>query len=155
MGRAITLNMETKTQIDVAEATRQVIAYSTGSPTFTRACGINPGILCTEGVMGVAETARAFWLIDIVGSLKYEPRVWAEMNQHRLIICKLKVNLEESTAVFTATQMATGEEEKPPKPIYTQKINYTDFPLEEMEMWIDMQSRASQGEQTLFLPLEY
>ena len=146
-----------KAQSDVAKATQQVIDHSTGSLGYTRACGINRGLLCTDGIMGVAQEASAYWLIDIVGSLKYEPKVWAEMNQHRLIVCKLEVNLEKSTAVFTASEMALddgGAVEYDP-PIYTQEIPYTDFPLEEVTMWLDMHSRYQEGEQVLFLPSEY
>lgn len=146
--------MDTKAQTDVAKATRQVIAHSTGTLGYTSyVCGINRGLLCTDGIMGVAQEASAYWLIDIVGSLKYEPKVWAEMNEHRLIVCKLEVNLEKSTAVFTATEMP--EDEEAPMAIYTQEIPYTDFPLEEVTMWLDMESRSHEGEQVLFLPSEY
>ena len=145
--------METKAQTDVAKATRQVVAHSTGTLGYTRGCGINRGLLCTDGIMGVAQEASAYWLIDIVGSLKYEEETWKQMNEHRLIVCKLKVNLEAGTAVFTATEMP--EDEEAPKAIYTQKIPYTNFPLEEVTMWLDMESRSHKGEQVLFLPSEY
>ena len=144
-----------KAQSDVAKATQQVIDHSTGSLGYTRACGINRGLLCTDGIMGVAQEASAYWLIDIVGSLKYEPKVWAEMNQHRLIVCKLEVNLEKSTAVFTASEMADDSGIPYEPPIYTQEIPYTNFPLKEVEMWLDMESRSHKGEQVLFLPSEY
>ena len=150
--------METKAQTDVAKATMQVIAHSTGTLGYTRGCGINRGLLCTDGIMGVAQEASAYWLIDIVGSLKYEPKVWAEMNEHRLIVCKLEVNLEKSTAVFTATEMPEDGKTstlEAAKAIYTQEIPYTDFPLEEVTMWLDMESRSHEGEQVLFLPSEY
>jgi hypothetical protein len=133
----------------VAKATRDVIAQSTGSLGYTRGCGINRKLLCTDGIMALAKTAGAYWLIDIVGSLRYDKEVWSKMLQMDLVICQLSVNLEKNTAVFTAREMDAEDA------VYEQKMNYTNFPIEEVVMWLDMYSRSGEGEQVLYLPSEH
>jgi hypothetical protein len=133
-----------------AEATRLAIAHSTGTTGWHKACGINLELLCTDGVMAVAEVAQAHWLIDIVGSLKYDEKVLKNMvdmaNEGRLIVCELTVD-EKKKGLFTATAMDIEE------PLYEQQLEYTDFPLESFKMWLDMYSHK--GNWVLYLPSEH
>tara|TARA_B100000131_G_scaffold203806_2_gene195772 strand:- start:19552 stop:19992 length:441 start_codon:yes stop_codon:yes gene_type:complete len=135
-----------------AEATRIAIAHSTGTSGYTKACGINLQLLCTDGVLGVADAAQAYWLIDIVGSLKYDAAAASYMEvakkERRLIVCKLSVN-EDRTATFTARGMDLEED------FYTQEIPYTNFPLEEITLWYNLHDHAGSGYTVLYLPSEH
>ena len=138
-----------------AKATKLAIAHSTGTTGWHRGCGINRELLCTDGVMAVAEEASAHWLIDEVGLLKYaameDAKVLQGMSdaQHegRLIVCKLTVDLEKSEGMFTATAMDIEE------PLYEKELEYTDFPLESFKMWLDLYSHTP--EWVLYLPSEH
>jgi len=75
----------------------------------------------TDGVKDMAEMCESYWLLDAIFSYRRnEPfQVW-----------ELKVDLEKSKAVLT---MRTDSN----KPILVQqKIPFTDFPLDEMKLWL-------------------
>jgi len=88
----------------------------------------------TEGVKYVADTGGAYWLIDLIFSTQYEPRVKAEHFQH----WTLKV--QDSSGTVTATD-GNGHE------IYKQEIEFTDFPLPEIQFYFT--------DNVLLLPGEY
>ena len=83
------------------------------------------GMLYTDGIKYLAEQAGAYWLIDAVGS--YQPVLQDEEFQ----LWRLEVDLEKSTGVLTMRR-DTGL-----KPLVTQKIPYTDFPLSEYEWYVE------------------
>lgn len=94
-----------------------------------------PEFVYTEGVKYLAEQANCYWLIDyvfsnqIISSLKNQPfQVW-----------KIKVNSDDSAKVTI--------EDGNKKELTFFHIGYTDFPLEEIQLWFI--------EDTLLLPSEY
>lgn len=56
------------------------LAQFTGSETFTRHVLV-PTVIITEGVMFLANAARAYWLLDAIASYQCEKRVIAEAFQ--------------------------------------------------------------------------
>lgn len=94
------------------------------------------GIKLTDGVKYLAEAGGAFWLINIVasyqtGKIKKIPfQVWT-----------LKVDLEKKTGVVTMKE-DTGMPD-----LVTQNLEYTDFPLNEVSLWLI--------DGVLILPSEY
>ena len=76
----------------------------------------------TEGIHYLRETANCYWLIDIVES--YQPMLTDVPFQ----IWTLKVNEDESALV-------TCKEDSDQPCLVKQEIEYTDFPLDEIEFY--------------------
>ncbi|MEK7434183.1 MAG: DUF6876 family protein [Cyanobacteriota bacterium] len=77
-----------------------------------------PNVLATDGIKFIFDTAQAYWIGDIVFSIQSYPKVKSEVFQ----FYELLVDLESSTGEIKVTD---GNENI----IYSQKIQYTDFPL--------------------------
>jgi hypothetical protein len=93
-----------------------IMAQFTGSETFYR-YGLAGDVLFTEGVKYVADTAGAYWLLDIICIANvYEPKVRAEEFQ----LWTLAVR-EDATGVVTCDD-GNG------RIVYEQTLNFTDFP---------------------------
>ena len=90
----------------------------------------------TEGVHYLAGKVGAYWLIDLVVSHQLTPKVRREPFQ----VWLLKVN-EDRSAV------AECYDDLPGKLLARQKIEYTDFPLDEIKLYF--------CDGTLLLPSEY
>ena len=91
------------------------------------------GKVYTDGVKYIADQCGAHWLLDAVFSYKRnEPlQVW-----------NLKVNQLDNSALLAMV------EDKGEPALIRQEIPYTDFPLEEIELWL-------LDGTTLILPSEY
>lgn len=81
------------------------------------------GITFTDGCKFLADSAESYWLLDLVASYQYEPKVKDEEFQ----VFKLKVNDDKSALV----EISDGNHNI----LMTQEIEYTDFPLSEIELW--------------------
>ena len=81
------------------------------------------GMVYTEGVQFVAEQCKAYWLIDLVAS--YLPQF---VGKEDFITYKLKV--EDETG-FVSIQDGNYNV------LASQDIEYTDFPLDEIEIWVE------------------
>ena len=120
-------NTKTLTEADLRQFT--------GTETWFRH-GLNRSILYTEGAQFVAEHGGAYWLLDAIAlaqlsekAVKAEPfQVWA-LNVH-----------ENRTAAFTC-------EDGNGKTVYSQEIEFTDFPLPQIKLWFT--------DNTILLPSEY
>ncbi len=119
---------------------RAQLAQFTGSATFTRHAFI-PRMLMTEGIVYLASAAAAHWLTDAIGSYLFDLRAQQEPFQ----VWRLSVDLQSQRAVLTMTD-GNGSEA-----IITQQIDYTDFPLPQIDLWL-----VADGEHwVLMLPTEY
>jgi len=107
----------------------------TGTENWHRFNPLMRNILATDGVMHLAEKGEAFWLLDIIGSLKLVPKCKGE----QFITCTLTKNADGS-ARFLATN---GNGTK----LYTQNIPYTDFPLNQITLFFI--------DNVILLPSEY
>jgi hypothetical protein len=92
-------------------------------------------VIYTPGVADMAKLCNAYWLIDLVASHQIDPRVRSEEFQ----IWELTVEPGRK-AVARATDGNSN-------PVVSQDIEYTDFPLDMIKLYLD------QG--TLMLPGEY
>jgi hypothetical protein len=92
-------------------------------------------LIYTPGIQHLAERAGAYWLIDLISSWQMTPAVAHEDFQ----IWKLVVRTDRA-----ATATATGDGQKA---LASQDIPFTDFPLEEITVWLI--------DGTLMLPSEY
>jgi len=82
-----------------------------------------PNVNCTDGVHYVRSACDAFWLVDAIASYQPEFREKAGFQ-----VWTLKVN-DERKGVLTMKE----DSDKPD--IIKQEFDYTDFPLDKMEMW--------------------
>ncbi len=118
---------------------RSALTGFTGSDTFTRH-PMARSVLMTEGAVFLAENAKAWWLTDAIASYLTQPRVQREEFQ----VWTLRLDDSKRTATLTLTD-GNGD-----TAIVTQEIAFTDFPLDEVTLWL------VRGEAwTLMLPGEY
>ena len=80
------------------------------------------GLLFTDGIHYLAERAKCYWLIDLVGS--YQPKFHSIPFQ----LWEIEVN-DDNSALITMRE-DTGLPEKVKQP-----IPYTDFPLEHFSFY--------------------
>jgi hypothetical protein len=81
-------------------------------------------VIYTEGVLYVAETAGAFWLVDEIATAQLARPVRDQEFQ----VWRLVVNQLKSSAVLTCDD-GNGNV------VYTKQIEYTDFPAAEVQMY--------------------
>jgi hypothetical protein len=79
--------------------------------------------VATDGAIALAEAAGCFWLLEVVGSYQTNKKLDPAFQ-----VWKLKVNLESKTAVVRGYNDA--------ELIISQDILYTDFPLEEVKLYL-------------------
>ena len=108
----------------------------TGSEQWYRH-GINRSVLFTDGAKYVADTGGAYWLLDEIAlAQRHNKRVAGEEFQ----LWKLAVNLDQHTAMLTCDD-GNGNI------VFRKKIEFTDFPLEEISLYF--------CNNTILLPSEY
>lgn len=83
-------------------------------------------LVFTEGVKYLADKAGAYWLIDAIAS--HQPT--ARKNEMLRGIQFWRLSVNDSKAVLTCV------EDSDRKPVITQNIEFTDFPLKEVEIWV-------------------
>ena len=107
----------------------------TGSENWYRH-GINRNVLFTDGAKFVADEGRAYWLLDAIAICqRYEKRVSDEEFQ----VWKLKVNADRTASLVC--------DDGNDNIVYTQHIEFTDFPLDEIKLYFT--------DNTILLPSEY
>jgi hypothetical protein len=121
------------------------LAQFTGTAHYTK---FNPFVpmLLTEGALHVARnggTNGVFWLMDAIASYQSELKTtypWANQMQ----FWKLKVS--DKRAVLTC------REDLGIPPVVTQEIEYTDFDLAFIELWV---APLDEEHDVIMLPSEY
>ena len=116
------------------------LAQFTGSATFTRH-GLARSVLMTEGVIFLADAAGAHWLTDAIASYVHDPRSRREPFQ----VWQLSVDPQTRGGRLVMTDGNTDTS------IIEQALDYTDFPLEEITLWLVADGRH----RVLMLPSEY
>ncbi|MCC3411594.1 MULTISPECIES: DUF6876 family protein [unclassified Microcoleus] len=97
-------------------------------------------ISLTEGVAFLAKEAECFWLIDAIAS--YQPEIKKSGNQ------MLKdFQIWELTRQQECKFLLVCKEDSETPPAFQQEIEFSDFPLDEIKLWL------SGG--ILLLPSEY
>lgn len=119
---------------------KAALGHFTGSPTFMRYGLGNLVVYLTEGARFVAEKAGAWWLMDAVLSYQLHNKVRDEVFQ----VFRLAVDLEKHSAKLT---IVDGNNQL----LATQDIEFTDFPLDEIELWCIYDGVVK----TVLLPSEY
>ena len=103
--------------------TKDALRQFTGSEHWYRHT-INRKVLFTDGAKYVADTAGAYWLLDEIAIIQpYNKRLAAEGFQ----LWKLSVRPDQ-TATLTC-------EDGNNNTVFTKEIEYTDFPLDEIQLY--------------------
>jgi len=88
--------------------------------------GINRKILFTDGAKYVADEGGAYWLLDAIAIVqRFEKAVAAEEFQ----VWRLKVREDRSASLVCSD----GNNNI----VYTQHIEFTDFPIDEITLWFE------------------
>jgi len=91
------------------------------------------GIRYTTGVRYLAERAGAYWLIDAIASYQSGRKVRNNRRLQEFQLWELTVDLAARSCVLTCKE-DSGEHEKP---VITQEIEYTDFPLDYIKLYME------------------
>ena len=100
-----------------------IINYAHGTNAYHKFSSYNHYPVVTDGVIAIAEAARCYWLLDIIGSNQTN-----KLLDPNFQVWKLMVNHEDSTAVVSGYNDTTL--------IVKQDIPYTDFPLDELKLFL-------------------
>jgi hypothetical protein len=104
--------------------TRSALAQFTGSETVYRH-SLNRNVLYTVGVQYLAEHAGAYWLIDEIAiAQRYQPHVMRE-------------DFQCWTLVVTNSKATLSCEDGNGNIAFVKQIDFTDFPLPEIQLWVE------------------
>lgn len=104
-----------------------------GTEGYTR-WGMFRNIVVTDGALFVAKnggTNGAFWLFDAIAS--YQHKLLKTQGLREFQLWTLKVTGEGSNRSAVLTCQADSDK----KPVVTQKIEYTDFDLDEIKFYVE------------------
>lgn len=103
-------------------------------------------LLLTDGVAHLAEAGKCYWLIDAVGS--YQGEVFeGKLEPGRRRLREFGIQFWTLEVKGDKSAVLSCVEDSGIEPLVVQKIHYTDFPLEKIELYL-------QGG-VLMLPSEY
>lgn len=120
------INMDTNSNRLTREGIEALLDQFTGTENYYHR---GMSFYTTDGVHFLAEAAGAHWLIDAIFSWQVHPRIRREPFQS----WTLKVDLEKRSAVLVGTD-GDGHQ------LARQQIQYTDFPLPEIKLWVELGS---------------
>jgi len=109
---------------------------------------LNRRVLYTPGVQHVAEAGGAYWLIDAIASY-LTPSFLAEPIRKDGRIADL--HFWNLTVADDDSALLEARADSPCEPFVSQRIPYTDFPLDSVSIWAGCDGRRW----TLYLPSEH
>jgi len=102
---------------------QSIINGATGTTAYHRFSPIPGFPVVTDGVIAFAGAGSCFWFLDIIGSHQSDERLDPEFQ-----VWALEVNLEKYSGVVRGFNDA--------ELIITQEIPWTDFPLDEVKLFL-------------------
>jgi hypothetical protein len=102
---------------------KSALAGFTGTEKYHKVTFL-PGVVATDGVAYLLKEAKAYWLIDAIASYQMYPKV------RNLAIQFWTLNVKDNKATLTCV----ADKGKPE--VIKQEIEYTDFPLDKQEIWV-------------------
>lgn len=97
--------------------------YGTTQYHFHSIIGKIGALNLTDGCAYLREAANCFWLFDIISSILPQKKIKGEE------FCSIRLKKTGSAAVFTVDDGNNNI-------LYTQKIPYTNFPLDEINLYM-------------------
>lgn len=120
--------MNIQTKAAAARTLRNELLHFHGSDTvFYHA--LNRSVLYTEGVQRFAESAGAYWLLDILAT---EPAILKEARDFTKVTLDVG---DHNTAVILVTD--GGKHDMSPQTVYTRVIDFTDCPPGKWEFFFE------------------
>lgn len=86
-------------------------------------------LVCTDGAKYLAEEAGAYWLLDAIASHQNAPALKDSPRLQELQIWILTVNAKKSCRLTCA-------EDSDIAPVVVQDIEFTDFPMKEVKLYV-------------------
>jgi hypothetical protein len=123
-----------------AQKIEAALPHFTGTNQYYRYMG---KLVLTDGVKFLAEEAGAFWLLDIIWSYQHKA-VKDEMLQY-MQFWNIKVDRAAQAAVVTCERDSDDV-------AYKQEVEFTDFPLAEARIWVELAD--DDGTMVVMLPSE-
>ena len=115
----------------------------TGTECYHRPT-ISKNFLITDGVKWMIDTCRAYWLMDIISS--WQPKVRKNPRLQDMQFWRLKV--KDKKGIITCEYDKDDIAE-------TQHIEFTDFPLDEILIYVQRNERDGEDVMVACLPSEY
>jgi len=128
-----------KTEFNVSDLNQ----FSGGSENFYRH-SLCRNVSYTEGVRYLAREAKCYWLIDAIAIPQATHKA---VKMEGFQVWKLKVAADNS-AKLTCEDGNGGA-------VYSQHIDFTDFPAEEITLWVCDNTGCGDLGFTIMLPCEY
>ena len=98
-----------------------------GTQNYWKFSPLFRNLVLTDGAKYIADECGAYWLFDIVGSILCEKKTVSYFKRQSPVAVRVKLDGNGGCVV------SVGNEKKP---FYAQKIEYTDFPLPELEFLV-------------------
>jgi hypothetical protein len=102
---------------------REIIRQAHGTSAYHKFSSFEHYPVATDGVIAVANAAECYWLLEIIGSHQTNKRLDPHFQ-----VWKLVVNHENKSAIVSGYNDTTL--------IVTQEIAFTDFPLDELKLFL-------------------
>ncbi len=90
-----------------------------------------PGVIFTDGVKWLADTAGAYWLIDAIASYQRDKKLTRDPMLHDYQIWQLDVDLAKKQAVLTCKADTDRDV------VIRQQIKFTDFPSSKVRLTVE------------------
>lgn len=100
----------------------------TGTSAYYRYSPLFPFMLLTDGTKYLSDECQCYWFLDIIASMQLDPLIRDHQELQTMQFWNLTVNADRSATV-------TCEWDRH-QTVYTQTIGYTDFPLNEVRIWV-------------------
>lgn len=101
------------------------LAQFTGTENYHR-FGMRRNVVATDGVKYLAENAKAYWLLDAIASYQGDKRITGRLRDMQF----WNLTVKGRGAILTCR----ADDGIPPA--ITQEIEYTDFPLPSIDLWV-------------------
>jgi len=125
-----------------AEQLNSRLNQFTGTENWHRYNGLFPKMLLTDGALYLAENAGAYWIFDAICS--HQRKALKDPMLRNFQFWTLKVSPDKK-AVLTCERDSNDI-------AITQKLEYTDFPLPEIKIWVQP---IGDGNYCAYLPSEH
>ena len=122
------------------------LAGFTGTEGYHRVCSLMPRFVITDGCKWLADNAKCFWLFEAI--MSHQPKCWRRDAKLRDFQCwTLTVKNGRGT-------LQCKGDSSDPMPIVCQRMK-TDFPLDEITIWVEPQPTESRALIVAYLPSEH
>jgi hypothetical protein len=126
-----------------ASELRSTLGGFTGTDGYHRLT-LSKRIVATDGVTFLAKEANCFWLMDAIAS--HQPACMKDEMLQGIQFWTLKVNADKSAELVCERDIGDV--------FLTQKIPYTDFPLESIKLYVEAGEAEGRPVMVAMLPSE-